>query len=55
MTANKKNTMFLLTGHCNVTWDAIMCWEETAAGVVSRQDCPTYVKTMNKGKVKLLD
>ena len=45
--------ILLFKGHCNVTWDTILCWEETAAGVVARQDCPSYVKNMYKGKFSM--
>lgn len=36
-------------GYCNVTWDEMLCWGETAAGVEAKLECPQYVKVMNKG------
>ena len=37
-----------IPGHCNVTWDRILCWDQTPAGQTVRQPCPRYVLDMSK-------
>ncbi|KAL4222355.1 hypothetical protein ACF0H5_018394 [Mactra antiquata] len=31
-------------GHCNVTWDLMLCWDAVPSGTVAKQLCPAHVE-----------
>ncbi|XP_076461485.1 secretin receptor-like [Babylonia areolata] len=43
-----------LTGsYCRRTWDGVMCWPDTEAGLTIVQQCPTYINGFDHSKVAL--
>ncbi|KAH9520314.1 Parathyroid hormone/parathyroid hormone- peptide receptor [Bulinus truncatus] len=36
---------------CNVSWDGILCWDKTPAGVTVEKPCPNYIHGFNKNEM----
>lgn len=45
---NGSRSSYLLSGHCNSTWDGFLCWPLTQPGTQASQPCPANVKGILK-------